>query len=68
MRNAHDKKPAEMVFGRSASRTTSAQRQAAYAQRQRAAGRRQRSFWLTDIEARHVAELLKVLRGDESDI
>lgn len=68
MRDAHDKKTAEMTFGRSASRTTSAQRQAAYAQRQRAAGRRQHSFWLTDIEAKHVAELLKVLRGDDLDI
>lgn len=42
-----------------------ARRQATYRDSQIRNGRRQRSFWLTDIEAESVRELIALLRSDE---
>ncbi len=58
MRDEHDNKTAELVL------SPGAKRQAEYATRQRAQGRKQRSFWLSDEEARQVAELLERLRPE----
>lgn len=59
MRDVADKKTSDLLADQP---SPGARRQAEYAARQRAAGRKQRNYWLTDVEAELVAELVEKLR------